>query len=512
MAVLPLEWQWLAAVAMGAGAIAWLITWLFFRHRVSLLTQQTMQRLAESEQALSLSRHEMLTIERRCDEFRQQLSDLRSELNAERASAQQSREQAASKSQQVLQLESERTQWQADRKQLLATVEENARLNTALEQQRLRMTEQIALLTDAKATLVQEFENTANRIFEDKSQKFSDRSKESLELTLNPLKQQLSDFRKRVDEVYGQEAAERNRLVGQITELQKQTQKISQDAINLTNALKGDNKAQGNWGEVVLERLLEESGLQKGREYETQLAFKSETGNRRNPDVVIRLPEQKDIIIDAKVSLVDYERYCSTDDAEEKKRHLKAHLQSMRAHISGLSFKDYEKLEGVRTLDFIFIFIPVEAAFMLALQEEPGLFREAYDKHIILVSPTTLLATLRTVENIWRYEKQNKNAERIAQQAGGLYDQFCLLLDAFDEVGKAIDRSQDAFTKAQGRLASGRGNLIKRVEDIRKLGAKTKKQLKGALTDSALGAADDIKALEDQAGSELTTENEEVES
>lgn len=507
----PQLWPWVAVVAIGTGVIVAVVAWLIYRHRAILMEQQHIQRVAALEQALGLSRHDQQTVEQRLAELRQQQVELRAELNAERSAGQQSRELAVSRQQQVMQLESERVQWLQDRKQLLSSTEENARLQTALEQQSLRMNEQIKLLTEAKAALVQEFENTANRIFEDKSQKFSDRSKESLELTLNPLKQQLSDFRKRVDEVYGQEAAERNRLVGQITELQKQTQKISQDAVNLTNALKGDNKAQGNWGEVVLERLLEESGLQKGREYETQLAFKNEAGNRRNPDVIIRLPEHKDIIIDAKVSLVDYERYCASEDSDEKKRHLKAHIQSMRSHISGLSFKDYEKLEGVRTLDFIFIFVPVEAAFMLALQEEPSLFREAYDKHIILVSPTTLLATLRTVENIWRYEKQNKNAERIAQQAGGLYDQFCLLLEAFDEVGKAIGRSQDAYTKAQGRLAGGRGNLIKRVEEIRKLGAKTKKQLKGPLADAALDAEDAL-SLSDQSEPEIAMENEEVES
>lgn len=376
------------------------------------------------------------------------------------------------------------------------TREENARLNAELEQQRLRMQEQMGLLQDAKKNLVQEFENTANRIFDDKQQRFNLQSKETLETTLNPLRQQLGDFRKRVDDVYGQETADRNRLVGQITELQKQTQKIGQDAINLTNALKGDSKAQGNWGEVILERLLEESGLQKGREYETQLSLKNESGSRRNPDVVIRLPENKDIIIDAKVSLVDYERYCSAENEMARNQHLRAHIGSMRNHINGLSFKDYENLEGIRTLDFVFIFVPIEAAFMLALQEDSTLFRDAYDKHIILVSPTTLLATLRTVENIWRYEKQNKNAEKIAVQAGGLYDQFVLMLEAFDEVGKAIFRSQEAYDKARNRLKSGRGNLIKKVEDIRVLGAKTKKQLKGELVDAALAEGDQF-VLED---------------
>ncbi|MDN3639710.1 DNA recombination protein RmuC [Simiduia curdlanivorans] len=370
--------------------------------------------------------------------------------------------------------------------------EENARLSTQLEQQQQRMAEQLALLADAKQSMMKEFENTANRIFDDKQQRFSLQSKESLELTLSPLRQQLGDFRKRVDDVYGQETADRNRLVGQITELQKQTQKISQDAINLTNALKGDSKIQGNWGEVVLERLLEESGLQKGREYETQVSLKTDSGSRRNPDVIVRLPENKDIIIDAKVSLVDYERFCSADNEIHRAQYLRAHIQSLRNHINGLSFKDYENLKGVRTLDFVFIFVPIEAAFMLALQEDAALFKDAYDKHIILVSPTTLLATLRTVENIWRYEKQNKNAEKIAAQAGALYDQFVRMLESFDDIGKALGRTQEAYDLARNRLKAGKGNLIKRAEDIRKLGAKTKKQLKGDLVNAALDNADQV--------------------
>lgn len=441
-----------------------------------LQEQQLLSRIAQLEQQYTERGSQLTQTTERLEQASQEVSNLRAD-NAARA-------------ERLAALEAIRDEYQQRNAEFIALREQNSRLTTELEQQQLRTQEQLALLQEAKQTLMREFENTANKIFDDKQQRFSLQSKEALESTLNPLRQQLGDFRKRVDDVYSQEAAERNKLVGQVTELAKQTQKISQDAINLTNALKGDSKAQGNWGEVVLERLLEESGLQKGREYETQVSLKSESGNRRNPDVVIRLPENKDIIIDAKVSLLDYERYCSASTDSERAQYLRAHINSMRNHINGLSFKDYENLEGIRTLDFVFIFVPIEAAFMLALQEEPAIFRDAYDKHIILVSPTTLLATLRTVENIWRYEKQNRNAEKIAAQAGGLYDQFVLMLDAFDDVGKAIGRTQDAYDKARNRLKAGRGNLIKRVEDIRKLGAKTKKQLKGDLVNAALDDGD----------------------
>lgn len=360
-------------------------------------------------------------------------------------------------------------------------------LKARSESEQKNLADQVKLLNDSKQQLSKEFEVLAGRIFEEKQQSFTRQSQATIEASVNPLKDQLQQFRKKVEDSYSKEAAERNQLVGQITELQKQTQKIGTDAINLANAIKGDNKAQGNWGEVILERLLEESGLQKGREYDVQVSLKSEEGNRRNPDVIIRLPEDKDIVIDSKVSLVHYEKYFTASESD-KPEYLKQHVNSLRSHIKQLGLKSYENLEGIRTLDFVFLFVPVESAFMLALQEDPGLFREAYDKHIVLVSPTTLLATLRTVENIWRYEKQNKNAEEIARQAGGLYDQFVLLLDAFDDIGRQIDKAAAAYELTQKRLADGRGNLIGRVEKLRKLGAKTKKQL--SQNDRALAALD----------------------
>lgn len=375
--------------------------------------------------------------------------------------------------------------------QLSVFQQETTELKTRLEQERKHFAEQLTLLQNAKADLAKEFENLANKIFENKQQQFSANSKSLLDSTLDPLKLQLTEFRKKVEDVYEKENAERNRLSGQVVELQKQAQKIGEDAVNLAQALKGNTKTQGNWGEVVLERLLEESGLQKGREYDTQVNFTSSDGSRLMPDVIIHLPENKDIVIDAKCSLVDYEKFCSADDEAARKQHLTAHVNSLRNHIKGLSIKDYEKLDGIKALDFVFIFIPIEAAFMFALQHEPGLYREAYDRHIILVSPTTLLATLRTVENIWRYEKQNKNAERIAKDAGALHDQFVLLLESLDAIGHSINKTQEAYAKARERLQTGRGNLVKRVDDIRRLGAKTKKSIAGHLLEEAGSESDD---------------------
>ena len=353
----------------------------------------------------------------------------------------------------------------------------NGVLEQRLTGQQVQHEGQLKLMQDAKQTLGQEFENLANRIFEDKQTKFAQQNKEALEVTLSPLRRDIGDFRKQVESAYDKENADRNKLVGQISELQKQTLQISADAVSLANALRGDNKAQGNWGEFVLEKLLEDSGLTNGREYDTQVALKDDTGKRRNPDVIIHLPEGRDIVIDAKVSLVDYERYFHASDEDKKQQCLRQHLLSMRAHVKGLSGKDYESLGGVNSLDFVLIFVPIESAFMLALDHDPEMMRDAYDRGIILVSPSTLMVTLRTIKNLWRYADQNRNAQLIADKAGALYDQFVSYVEALDEVGKHLDKSKDAWENARKRLTSGRGNLVRRAEELKKLGAKTKKNL-----------------------------------
>ena len=362
----------------------------------------------------------------------------------------------------------------------------NRVLEEKLSSQRTQYESQLAVLNDAKTILTKEFENLANRIFDDKQEKFSVQSKEALETSLNPLRRDIGDFKKQVESAYDKENSDRNKLVGQISELQKQTRQISSDALNLANALKGDNKVQGNWGEFILEKLLEDSGLSNGREYTTQKALKDLDGKRRNPDVIIHLPEGRDIVIDAKVSLVDYERYFHAEDDETKKQCLRQHLASLSAHIRGLSGKDYEQLEGVNSLDFVLIFIPVESAFMLALDHSPEIMKDAYDRGIILVSPSTLMVTLRTIKNLWRYADQNLNAQLIADKAGSLYDQFVLYVEALDDIGRHLDKSREVWDVAHKRLVTGRGNLVKRTQELKKLGAKTKK----SMPDNVLSIAD----------------------
>jgi DNA recombination protein RmuC len=384
-------------------------------------------------------------------------------------------------------------------RELAALEAQLSRTEERLLQEGRAAEEKLDILQGARKQLTEEFNNLANRIFEEKSQRMQQTSKDTLQATLDPLKIQLRDFRKKVEDVYDKETRDRVSLRHELGQLRELNQKMSTDAINLTRALKGDKKTQGNWGEVVLERVLEESGLRKGHEYETQVSAVSDDGKRRQPDVVVRLPDDKDIIIDAKVSLVDYERYVSSEDETERRDALQAHVRAVKQHIDGLSLKEYDKLEGLRSLDFVLLFIPIESAFMAAFDSEPGMFKTAYDKHIIVVSPTTLLATLRTVQTIWRYEHQNLNAEKIASQAGAIHDQFALVLESLQDVGKHLEKAQDSWEKTRGRISTGRGNLVKRVQDLEKLGARTKRKLSTAMIeDDSAGLIDSTETDEQQ--------------
>lgn len=351
-----------------------------------------------------------------------------------------------------------------------------AEIDTRLQAEREQVVAREKQAKEQEQILKLQFEQLATKIFDDKSQKFSEQNKTGLDGLLSPLREQLKDFREKVESTYGNEARERFALKEQLTRLEGLNRQISDDANNLTKALKGDKKLQGNWGEVILSRVLEESGLREGHEYVTQFSVRDEEGQRRLPDVIVRLPENRDIVIDAKVSLNDYERYCASDDVAERERYLKLHTGALRNHIRTLSEKRYEDLPGLRTLDFVFLFMPIESAFMLAVEHEPALFREAFDKKIIIVSPTTLLATLRTVESIWRYERQNQNAEKIAKEAGLLHDKFANLLEHLKKLGDALDMSQDRYRKTVSSL-SGHGGLVGKVENLKKLGAKAKKSL-----------------------------------
>jgi DNA recombination protein RmuC len=391
----------------------------------------------------------------------------------------------------IAELETEKNYWQQQHQQSNRQASE---LRTQLESQAARFEqEQIAsqdklqLLEAAEKRLQEQFENLANKIFEQKQEKFNQSSKAGLDSILLPLKEQIEGFKKQVTDQYVKEGQERASLKTEILGLKELNQQITHDAAALTKALKGDNKVQGNWGEVVLERVLKESGLREGHEFDTQVALKNEAGKSYQPDVVVHLPNNKDVVIDSKVSLAAYERYFNEHDDElARALHLKEHVNSLRNHIKELGKKDYQDLKGIRTLDYVLMFIPIESAFLLGADQAPELMKLAFDHNIMLVSPTNLLVALRTINNIWQYEYQNQNAQKIADNAAKLYDKFHGFMLDMDKVGKAIESSQKSYEGAMNKLSTGKGNLVRQVEQFRKLGVQSNKKL----DDNLLGNAE----------------------
>ncbi|MDL2328539.1 DNA recombination protein RmuC [Desulfosarcina sp. OttesenSCG-928-A07] len=352
-----------------------------------------------------------------------------------------------------------------------------ADLAARLETERQQTHEKILLLQDAREQLTTEFKQVSEQIFEEKGKAFSHQNQSQVDGLLGPLRQQLGEFRKRVDDVYDNESRDRAALRNEITHLRSLNERIGKDAINLTQALKGDVKTLGNWGEVILERVLESSGLKKGREYDTQVRLLDASGERYQPDVIVRLPDGRDVVVDAKVSLKAYEQYHSKADDAARLAAIKAHLASVRSHVKRLGDKHYEDLEGIRTLDFVLMFVPVEGAFLTALEHDREILGDAFEKNVILASPSTLLVMLRTICHLWRFSDQNENAMAIARQAGALHDKFIGLIEAFEEISARLDQAKKAFHTAKNRLCTGRGNLVQQVEQLRVLGAKVNKRL-----------------------------------
>jgi DNA recombination protein RmuC len=355
-------------------------------------------------------------------------------------------------------------------------VKRNAEFNNLEERNR----EQKAEVAQLQEKFTKEFENLANKILDEKSTKFTKQNKESLELILNPLSEKIRTFEKRVEDTHKESIDRHAMLRQQIIGLKELNEQMSKEATNLTKALKGDSKIQGNWGELVLERVLEKSGLEKDREYFMQSSFTNEEGKRVLPDVVLHLPDHKKMIIDSKVSLVAYERFVNEEDEERRPAHLKEHVNSLKKHIEQLSAKNYQDIYKIESPDFVLLFVPIEPAFAIAINSDNSLYNWAFEKNIVIVTPSTLLATLRTIDSMWTNEKQQQNALEIATQAGALYDSFTNLTDELIKVGKQIGTVQGTYETAMKKL-TGRGNLITRVEKLKKLGAKATKHIDSKL-------------------------------
>ena len=413
------------------------------------------------------------------------IAELETDLNQQAEDRHQLLLKLAVVEEKLMQQENRDVDYQQLQQQLIASKTENSALQTRLEEQEKNTKEKINLLRDAEQQLKIQFENLAHKIFEDRSKQLSEQNKTSIEHIVSPIKQQLTDFKKRVESVYDNESKDRVSLREEIVSLRRDTAKMNQEALNLTRALKGDKKIQGNWGEMILEKVLEQSGLRKGIEYETQGAFRDEDNNLFKPDVIVRLPEDKDVVIDSKVSLLAYEEYCSAEDEQDRINALNAHTKAVREHIKGLSDKDYSGLKGLRSLDFVLLFMPIEAAFMAAFQADEKLFTEAFEHKIVVVTPTTLLATLKTIENIWRYERQNENAKMIADKAGTLYDKIRGFVVDLEKLGTQLSTVNKTYDGVMNKLTTGNGNLIRQASSFVDLGVKVKKTLPKSLSEQA---------------------------
>ena len=386
-----------------------------------------------------------------------------------------------------------------------------AELRTQLQENRKAFAEKEALFASSSEALKKEFQLLSARIFEHQGATFRDQNKNQLNDVLKPFREQISEFKRRVDEVYVAESKDRASLLNEVRNLQKASDRINMEASNLTKALKGDKRIQGNWGEMVLETVLQGSGLRKGHEYSTQISMRNAEGDLKRPDVVIHLPDEKDIVVDAKVSLNAYEQALAAEEEGERREHIKQHLYHLREQIKRLSEQNYGELKGVRSLDFVLLFLPIEPAFTLAMEEDPSLFTEAFKQRIMIVSPTTLMMTLRIIHNIWRYEKQSKNAQKIARRAGAIYDKLRVALEDLDSLGNTLKSAERYYDMSMNKLASGRGNLVNQVEKLRELGASVRKPmprkvLEQADADLSLEDADQ-PATEPQPEQDATPEN-----
>lgn len=473
----------LVLTAFAAFALGALVSWLLSRNQAQTQLFDLVQQLAETRRQHQFAEQTQQQAEQALQQMQIRAENLQNDvqnLNSRFAAACQQIDY-------LQQYEDEAAELRGELQDLRV---QNERLHTQWQQERRTTDEKIALLNDARQSLSDQFHRLANDILEEKSRRFAEQNREYLGQLLNPLHERIHGFSELVQHTYEKESRERFTLETELKRLQTLNSQLHQDAKALTDALAGtQNKAQGNWGEMILENVLEHSGLQKGREYEVQAAStrREEDGTirRLQPDVVIRLPDNKQIIIDSKVSLTAYVRYTQAQNTEEAARELAAHAASIRAHVKGLSAKNYSELSGIQTLDFVFMFIPVEPAYLIALQHDANLFQECFEKRIMLAGPSTLLATLRTVANLWRNEQQNQNALAIAEEGGRLYDKFVGFVQTLDSVGKNLDQAQAQFQTAYKQLAEGRGNLVSRAEKLRTLGVKANKQLDKQLSSDA---------------------------
>ena len=462
---------WLLVIVLTL-AVAGLLRWLFRR---SALQQQAVVKQLAFEEGLQHQAHT----------HAEELKTLAEQIEAAKAVGQQEL-QAHAVTQARLEAQTDRVEQLGhqleEKNTLLSDALRDLAANTArMEEAQKGFGEKEQLFRESTELMKKEFELLASKVFDAQGEKHQ----ASLQTVLTPFREQITDFKKKVEEVYLTDTRERASLLSEVRNLQAASERINTEAENLTRALKGDKKLQGNWGELVLERVLEESGLRKDHEYFVQVTSRDDSGSLKRPDVLIRLPEEKDVVIDAKVSLNAYEEALSSEEDAAREVFMKQHIANLRSHVKRLSEQNYDQLPDVRSLDFVLMFIPIESAFTMALEFDTRLFSEAFAKRIVIVSPTTLMMTLRIINNVWRYEKQNRNAQVIAARAGALYDKLRLLVEDMEKLGKQLDTADKTYQTVFGRLTTGKGNLVSQAEKFRELGAQVKQPIAAHLIEKA---------------------------
>lgn len=453
---------WMLLATIFGGALGWALCQYTSRGK----WQQQLQQ-AEAQGGAEAAQ-ELVALK---EQHAEQLSDISQRNAALTAQLDMQSQQLAEQGQQLQQSESQLAKFQAD----------FAASQARMHEMQKSFSEKEAVFAQNSALLKKEFELLAKQVLDQQETK----QQQSLQLMLKPFREQIGEFKQRVEEVHKSDVKERASLLTEMQNLQKASERINAEAENLTKALKGDKKLQGNWGELVLERVLEDSGLRKDHEYFVQFSARDEDGQLKRPDVLIRLPEGKDVIVDAKVTLNAYERALASEDEEQREVLLRQHLLDLRNQIKRLSGQDYDQLPDVRSLDFVLLFVPIESAFSIAMEMDPGMFTAAFEQRIMLVSPTTLMLALRIINNLWRVEKQNKNALEIAQRAGAMYDKLAGVVEEVDKLGKQLATVQGTYDNVHARLATGRGNLVRQVETIKGLGANTKKTIATTLLENS---------------------------
>ncbi|UTZ26553.1 DNA recombination protein RmuC [Vibrio campbellii] len=476
-----LEHQSLILSSLFTATISGVAVGWWVKQRFATQTQLLEQQLSSEKQ---LHQQQLEQVKQNLSDAQQELDELDDERDKAAFEVRQTHGKLMAAMEKLRYFEAVRQERQQYFDELGQMREHKSRLETQLREQQARHeqinqanAEKLQILEQAETRLKQQFEHLANQLFEEKTAKVDMQNRQSLEGLLSPLKEQLEGFKKQVNDSFSQEAKERHTLVHELKNLQRLNEHMTREAVNLTQALKGDNKQQGNWGEVVLARVLAESGLREGHEYQTQVSLQNEAGKRYQPDVIVHLPQNKQVVVDSKMALVAYERYFNAENDIQREQALSDHLAALRAHIKGLSLKDYHQLKGIQSLDYVLMFIPVEPAFQVAIQADPSLVKDAMEQNIILVSPTTLLVALRTIDNLWRNERQNENAQLIAERAAKLYDKLRLFVDDMEGLGGALDKANQTYQGAMNKLATGRGNVIRQAESFKQLGVEVKRPI-----------------------------------